>query len=177
MSVLDRAELLYDHHQIDRSLTQMANQIAHDLPGPLTVIGVMTGALVTMGHLLVKMPQEVTVDYLHISRYKNNLEGSEQLDWLAYPATNLKNKTVLIVDDIFDEGVTLAAAKQYCLDRGASLVKSCVLINKERPRGNVEPDYFAMRVPDRYVFGFGMDYQQLYRNQAGIYSLHLDDQP
>ena len=175
--LFDRSEMLYDFTQIDRALSEIANAINTDIKDELIVIGIMTGAVVVMGHLLTKLPHNVIVDYLHVSRYHDSIKGQDQLQWRSYPSTPLEGKQVLLVDDIFDEGVTLHTAKQYCLSKGASLVKTCSLVNKihDRKQGNTV-DYCALEIPDRYVFGFGMDYRQHFRNAPGIFALHPDDQ-
>lgn len=171
-NIVTRSICLYTASDIDDALKNVSKQLAKDLPGPLTVIGIMTGAAVTLGHLLTKLTQEVTVDYLHLSRYQDNLKGGEQLHWLAYPGSDLQGATILLVDDIFDEGITLEAAKSYCEAQGAKQVVSCVLVNKLHERKDSRTvDYAALTVPDCYVFGFGMDYQQKYRNLPGIYQL------
>lgn len=176
-ALFDRSEILYDSHQIGRALDEMASTINTDIKGELVVIGIMTGAVVVMGHLLTRLSHHLTVDYLHISRYHNDLTGRDQLQWHSYPLTMLNGKQVLLVDDIFDEGITLNAAKEYCLSKGATLVRTCSLVNKVHDRKHTNTiDYCALNVPDRYIFGFGMDYCQYFRNTPGIFALHPDDQ-
>lgn len=170
---LQTVDLLYDVTCIDQALTAMAALIETDYSDktPL-VIGVMNGAVVTLGHLLPKLNGLVEVDYCHATRYGENTLGGD-IDWLAHPQKSLKDRHVLLVDDIFDEGVTLKHIAAYCHSQGAADVKTAVLLDKQHFR-KVEGftvDYAALTVEDRYVFGFGLDYKGLYRNAAGIFAI------
>jgi len=185
MSLLDSSELagatcLYSFAQIDNALTTLAQAITAEYctthsnasSESVLVIGVMTGAIVVMGHLLPKLDIPIEVDYIHVSRYGDKLQG-EQLNWLAYPKQPLNGRSILLIDDIFDEGVTLQAVTRYCYEQGAHTVKSCVLLDKQHPRkvSHYSVDYTALHVVDRYVFGFGLDHANRYRNLPGIYAL------
>jgi hypoxanthine phosphoribosyltransferase len=131
----------------------------------------MNGAMIPMGMLLPELDFPLQVDYLHATRYRNETSGGE-LQWLASPKINLKDRTVLLVDDIHDEGITLEHIKTYCQDQGAAQVYSAVLVNKVHDRkNNTRADFIALEVPDRYVFGFGMDYKGMLRNASGIYAV------
>lgn len=170
---LSSMDLLYSLEQIDHALTQMADRINHDLANknPL-IIGVMNGAVVTMGHLLPKLTFMLEVDYCHATRYGEDTTGGD-MTWLARPNTVLQNRCVLLIDDIFDEGVTLKSIVHYCKQQGATEVYSVVLLDKQHDRkvAHFTVDYAALTIQDRYVFGFGLDYQGLYRNAQGIYAL------
>ena len=79
---------------------------------------------------------------------------------------------MLVVDDILDEGITLAALLNYCRDAGATEVLSAVLVRKDRPRSvDLIPDFVGLEIPNRYIFGYGMDYHGYWRNAAGIYAV------
>lgn len=170
---LRQVDTLYDVSAIDTALSVMAAQIDAEYAGktPL-VIGVMNGAVVTLGHLLPKLSTLVEVDYCHATRYGEHTSGGE-IDWLAHPHKPLKNRDVLLVDDIFDEGVTLKHIVNYCYAQGAANVKCAVLLDKQHDRkvSDFSVDYIALTVADRYVFGFGLDYKGLYRNAAGIFAI------
>jgi hypoxanthine phosphoribosyltransferase len=170
---LNQMELLYDVAAIDDALTAMSVLIdtEYENKTPL-VIGVMNGAVVTLGHLLPKLSTLLEVDYCHATRYGNDTSGGA-IQWLAYPQQSLTNRHVLLVDDIFDEGVTLKHIANYCYAQGAIDVKCAVLLDKKHDRkvNGFTVDYAALTVADRYVFGFGLDYKGLYRNVAGIFAI------
>jgi hypoxanthine phosphoribosyltransferase len=172
-SLLNQSEKIYDLAQIDQALASMSEQIDRDFSGkePL-VIGIMNGAIMTLGHLLPKLNCLLEVDYCHATRYGDNTSGGE-VTWLAYPQKKLQGRHVLLVDDIFDEGATLKCIAKYCKDQGAADVKSAVLLDKihNRKVAGFAVDYAALTVEDRYVFGFGLDYKGYHRNAAGIFAI------
>lgn len=171
--LLMSSDKLYDLTQIDQALTAMALEINEYFidKNPL-VIGVMNGAIVTLGHLLPKLTILLEVDYCHATRYGANTIGGD-VHWISHPQKQLQDRYILLVDDIFDEGVTLKHIAEYCITQGAVEVKSAVLLNKKHKR-KVEGftvDFSSITVEDRYVFGFGLDYNGLYRNAAGIFAV------
>jgi len=174
---LQSTEQLYSLKQLDESLNKMASLIVNDyLNEKLLVIGIMNGALITAGQLLPKLNLSVDVDYCHATRYGKDIVGN-QLEWLVYPRTSIAGRSVLLVDDIFDEGVTLKLIAEYCREQGAKDVRSAVLLNKDHQRkvDHFSVDYSALTIVDRYVFGFGLDYQGNYRNAPGIYVFTNED--
>jgi hypoxanthine phosphoribosyltransferase len=171
--VLDRAECLYSESQISSALSAMAGTIRQRLTGsnPL-VLCVMNGALVTTAQLVIRLSIPLQIDYLHVSRYQGKLNGG-RVQWRSEPQEALKGRTVLIVDDILDEGHTLEAVRDFCCKRGAARVLSAVLVQKrhDRKHPDVEADFVALTVDDRYVFGYGMDYEDHLRNLPEIYAV------
>jgi hypoxanthine phosphoribosyltransferase len=170
---LEEADKLFNLQAINDALELMASVISkeyHD-KNPL-VIGVMNGAVVTMGHLLPKFSFLLEADYCHATRYGKNTSGGE-ITWLAHPIKPLLNRHVLLIDDIFDEGVTLKHIAEYCKKQGALSVKTAVLLDKQHQRKveGFSVDYSALSVEDRYVFGFGLDYKGYYRNAPGVYAV------
>jgi len=163
--------------EITTALTGMAKSVASDYSSddskdkPL-VISVMNGGLITTGHFLTALEISVDVDYCHATRYGNQTSGGE-LQWLSHPRQSLVDRHVLLVDDIFDEGVTLQLITHYCIAQGAKSVKSAVLLDKQHNRkvAGFRPNYVALTIPDYYVFGFGLDYKGSYRNAPGIFAL------
>ncbi|HKJ94862.1 MAG TPA: hypoxanthine-guanine phosphoribosyltransferase [Gammaproteobacteria bacterium] len=172
-AVLDSAEVIHDASAIDPALDRMASAITEVLAGtrPL-VLGVMTGAIVPMGRLLPRLSFPLEVDYIHASRYHGSTMGRD-LVWLARPQTPLKGRTILVVDDILDEGHTLAGIIQECRDEGAAAVHTAVLVDKRHDRRvpGLTADFAGLTVPDRYVFGAGMDYRGYFRNVDGVYAV------
>ncbi|MGA9341867.1 MAG: phosphoribosyltransferase family protein, partial [Rhodanobacteraceae bacterium] len=118
----------------------------------------------------IKAPLEF--DYAHATRYRGATEGG-QLDWIRRPQLPLDAREVLLVDDILDEGHTLKAIRDDCLDRGARRVLIAVLCDKRHDRRvpGLVADFIGVEVPDRYVFGYGMDYHEQGRNLPAIYAL------
>lgn len=136
---------------------------------PLLVC-IMTGGVVPFGKLLPRLQFPLEIDYVHATRYAGQLAGGE-LRWKAGPSVDPRGRAVLLVDDIFDEGTTLAAIEQRYVDAGAASVHKAVLVVKRRPRTqNITVDFVGLEVPDRYVFGYGMDYKGYLRNAPGIFA-------
>lgn len=174
--VLRKAQLLYSQSEIERVLDRMAREITAKLAdaNPL-LLCVLNGALIPMGHLLTRLNFPLRHDYIHASRYRGETSGKE-LEWISKPHTPLQNETILIVDDILDEGVTLAEIVKACRNAGAKDIFTAALVEKRHERGNgFVCDFVGLEVEDRYVFGFGMDYQGYLRNVPGIYALNEVD--
>ena len=115
----------------------------------------------------------VQAEYLHATRYRQETTGGI-LEWKLQPEADMKGRTVLIVDDILDEGTTLCAIADYCLAHGASEVLTAVLVDKEhdrKARPGLKADFTGLYVEDRFLFGYGMDYKGYWRNAPGIYAV------
>lgn len=176
--VVSRATELYASYQIEAALENMAKTITKDLQDlDPVILCVMIGGVVLTGKLLTRLDFHLQVDYVHATRYQGKTTGN-QLIWMNEPKVDLKNKAVLVVDDILDGGITLAEIMQYCKDKGASVVKSAVLVDKltaRLPGGLANADYIGVTVEDYYVYGYGMDYKGYLRNAPGIYALAKED--
>ena len=170
--VYAQADCLYTLAEVEQALDRMADQINRDFADkyPL-VLGVMNGALSTLGYLLQRLPFLLEVDYLHATRYTGQLEGSDVM-WKRYPEVSMEGRHILLVDDILDRGITLAAIVQHCKAAGAVDVRIAVLTEKLLANHTpaIAADYVALQVPDRYVFGYGMDYEDHWRNAPGIFA-------
>lgn len=169
--VLRQADRLYAPEAVEAALDRMAREITERLThtNPLLVC-VMTGGVVPFGKLLPRLQFPLEIDYVHATRYGEKLHGGE-LDWRVGPAQNPRGRTVLLVDDILDEGDTLAAIEARYRADGANEVYKAVLVVKSRPRSNsIAVEFKGLDVPDRYVFGYGMDYKGYLRNAPGIYA-------
>ncbi|HEY0634617.1 MAG TPA: hypoxanthine-guanine phosphoribosyltransferase [Gammaproteobacteria bacterium] len=170
--VYDEAECLHDRAQVETAIKRMAEQITTELRSDNPVVlCVMSGALIPAGLLLTHLDFPLEVDYLHATRYCGATAGGE-LNWLARPRTSLRDRTVLVVDDILDEGLTLAEILAECHKQGARKVVCAVLVEKKHERKNgLKADFVGLEVADRYVFGFGMDYKEYLRNAPGIFAV------
>lgn len=170
--VYREADCLYTDEQVKAAIVRMAAEISERIAGsdPL-VLCVMTGAVVPMGQLLTHLDFPLQIDYVHATRYRGATAGGE-IHWLAQPRTPLDGRVVLVVDDILDEGATLAAIIDECHRAGAAEVYSAVLVEKMHDRKNgLEADFVGLQVEDRYVFGYGMDYKDYLRNAPGIFAV------
>ena len=167
----DKAELIHDAGQIDLAVDRMAEAISADLADrdPI-LICVMNGGLVPSALLMTRLSFPLRVDYLHATRYRERTFGTD-LDWKKQHELSLQGQTLLVVDDILDEGYTLEAVLDFCRCQGAADVRSAVLVEKRHQRGtDLRADYVGLEVPDRYVFGYGMDYKGYWRNAPGIFA-------
>ena len=176
LEVFHRADLLHDASAVDAALGRLAAAITKELRNadPL-VITIMQGGVVTTGLLLPRLDFPLQVDYLHATRYASGTRGGE-IHWIVRPTRPLDGRTLLLIDDIFDEGHTLAAIQRDCLAAGARRVYSAVLVNKRHDRkADYRPDFVGLEVGDRYVFGYGMDYREYLRNAPGIYAVSEPD--
>lgn len=177
-AVRERAVLLYGPEEINQALDRMAAAIEAELVGTLPVVlCILTGGIIPTGHLLTRLTLPLEIDYLHASRYRGRTTGGEQVDWVCKSQIPLQGRTVLVIDDILDEGNTLGAVIDYCRRAGAARIYTAVLIEKrhERRLPGISADFTGLQVDDRYVFGFGMDYHGYMRNLNGIYALGAGD--
>ncbi len=172
LRVLDTADLLCSAADVSGAVARMAREITAALAErfPL-VLCVMRGSVVFAGQLLPQLRFPLEFDYLELTRYREATHGGE-IEWKVTPGTSVAGRVVLIVDDILDEGHTLAAIRDKLVEAGASRVLSAVLAEKNTGRAKpVSADFIGVRLPDRYVFGFGMDVSGAWRNLPEIYAL------
>ena len=173
---LRRSDVVHDRQAIERAIVEMAVRIRNDYAGSVPVyLTVMHGGLPFAAQLALELGQrglDLEFDYLHASRYRGALSGGE-LHWKHRPATPLRGRRVLLVDDIVDEGHTLAQVREWVREQGASEVRIAALAVKQHNRcvEGLRADYAGLAVPDRYVFGYGMDYYEQGRNLPAIYAL------
>lgn len=174
--VQNNADCLYTAAQLDAAIQNMADAINNQLSAenPLCLC-VLNGAVVLTGKLLPLLTFPLNLDSVNASRYGNLTHGNE-IKWLYRPATSVADRTILILDDILDHGITLAAIKQDCVTRGAKIVYSAVLVNKlidqEKP---LQADFIGVNADNRYLFGYGMDYKGYLRNAPGLFACNLID--
>jgi len=170
--ILQHAELLYPAEQVQASLHKVAQQINAALAGthPL-VLSVMGGAVVFTGQLLPLLDFPLDFDYVHVSRYGDATQGGK-ICWKVEPCENVRGRVVLVLDDILDEGHTLAALRQRVMELGASRFYSAVFADKRHGRAKpIHADFVGMELPDRFVFGYGMDIEGAWRNLPAIYAV------
>jgi hypoxanthine phosphoribosyltransferase len=172
LAVYKKAEQLYSPEDVDAAYDRMSEAITRRLSGtdPI-VLCVMNGGLIPAGHLLTRLDFPLWIDYIHATRYRGDTSGGE-LHWFKSPEVPLDGRSVLIVDDILDEGITLAAIVEACKANGAAEVCTAVLVEKIHARGNgIKADFVGLQTEDHYLFGCGMDYKGYLRNVPGIYAV------
>jgi hypoxanthine phosphoribosyltransferase len=171
-TVYEKSTRLFTTKEVEAALDRMAiniHQQLHD-KNPI-LLCVMVGGLVPMGNLLPRLDFPLEVDYVHATRYRGEIYGGK-LEWRVRPSVNLEGRTVLIVDDILDGGLTLAAILKEVKAMGALEVYTAVLVDKHHKRvenGLMKADFVGLEVDDHYIFGYGMDYNEYLRNAPGIF--------
>lgn len=172
--ILSNSEEIIPSQAVEAALNEMAVVIKNDLShtDPVVLV-VMNGALIPGGLLLSRLNFPFRIGYLHATRYRGETTGGD-LHWVAPPSIPVDGEFVLLVDDIFDEGTTLEAITKSLLDMGATKVCTATLFNKvhDRKPKDFKVDYIGLDVPDRYVFGCGMDCNEYWRNLDSIWALN-----
>jgi hypoxanthine phosphoribosyltransferase len=171
--VLARADLIHDQPTLADAIARIGREIDIWLDGaPAVFLTVMQGALPFAGQLATQIRAPLLFDYVHATRYRGKTSGAE-LHWIKRPATSLAGATVLLVDDILDEGHTLVAIRGALMSFGPASLRVAVLAEKlhgRRASGAVA-EFIGLAVPDRYVFGCGMDYKEYWRQLPAIYAV------
>lgn len=171
-AMLENAELIHSREEVSAAIGRVALEITRRLGEryPL-VLSVMGGAVVFTGQILPLLRFPLDFDYVHASRYGNATRGTE-LTWKVLPNESVKGRVVLVLDDILDEGRTLAAIRDKLLDMGAAEVYTAVLTDKDTGRAKpLQADFVGLHLPNRFVFGCGMDAHGAWRNLPEIYAL------
>lgn len=174
-AILDSAELIHSAETITAAVSRLAAEITEKLGDSNPVLlCVMSGGVPFAGHLMTQLQFPLDFDYLHVTRYGQDTAGGA-LSWRAAPWTPVKGRTVLVVDDILDEGLTLAAVHERMLQLGATACYTAVVADKLNGKSKpIRADFVALTVPDRFVFGYGMDVRGAWRNLPAIYAMKED---
>lgn len=173
--ILESAEMIYSAEAVADTVRRMAAEITAVLSdkNPL-VLSVMGGAVVFTGQLLPLLNFPLDFDYLQVSRYHGQTCGGE-IRWKVEPEKQVHGRVVLVLDDILDEGITLAAIREWVIQHGAVACYSAVFADKQTGRPKpVSADFSGVVLPDRYVFGFGMDIYGAWRNLPAVYAIAPD---
>lgn len=183
IKVRKNADVLASADEVACALSMLAQRITPVLAqaNPLVLV-VMNGGLVLAGQLLPKLDFPLELAYVHATRYGQACVGGAQLEWRVPPSQPLAGRHVLLLDDILDEGHTLAALIAHAREKGALSVYSAVLVHKNHERKavpNMRADFTGLELPDRFLFGCGMDYKGYWRNLPDILALkcHGYDKP
>lgn len=170
--VAAEADCLFTLAEVDAALDRMAADISALLADQNPVLlSVLNGGILPTAGLALRLRFPLEIDSVKAGRYQGDTSGGHEIRWLLKPATPLKNRMVLIVDDVLDEGITLAELRRYCLEEGAAAVYSAVLVEKRLDRDKpCRADFVGLEAENRYLFGYGMDYKDYLRNWPGIFA-------
>ena len=167
------ADLIYSSAEVEAAIVKMSQEITVVLEdkNPI-VLCLMIGGIVPTGKLLPLLNFPLQIEYVHATRYQGETDGGT-LHWIRKPTISLQDRHVLIIDDILDEGKTLMAIVEECKSNQAKTIRTAVLVDKQLNRERIfeKADFTGLTVPDRYVFGYGMDYKEYLRNAPGIFAV------
>jgi hypoxanthine phosphoribosyltransferase len=172
IEIFSGADIIHSAEMVSAAVSRVAAQITEKLEAlnPL-VLCVMSGGVPFAGHLMTQLHFPLDFDYIHVTRYGQETSGGA-LSWRSLPATSVEGRTVLVVDDILDEGFTLAAIVARLRELGAAACYTAVAAEKENGRKKpLQADFVALNVPDRFLFGYGMDVRGKWRNLPAIYAV------
>jgi hypoxanthine phosphoribosyltransferase len=178
--LLARAEELVSADTVQAAVRNVAEVLNSRFDSDSTgefplVLGVMGGAVVFTGHLLPQLRFPLEFDYIHVTRY-GDLDRGGEVVWKVIPRQNVAGRTIIVVDDILDEGETLAHVKQRLLDMGAAEVILAVFADKDLGRKKpVQADIVGLTIPNKFVVGFGMDAHGYWRNLPGLWVIKEED--
>lgn len=172
---IDFGKPLFTREEIQRKIQELGGRISSDYAEKdLLVVGVLKGALFFMSDLLRSLRISVRMDFIHCT--SSSSQGDHPVRMLSDIKEDIKGKDVLLIEDIMDSGVTIHYLKKMLLDRGPASLKVCVLLDKaDRRQVPIEADYAGFRIPNKYVVGYGLDYQDRYRNLPYIAVLPHDE--
>ena len=162
----DLERVLFDEPTIHRRLDEIAAQISKAYQDKeLTVIAVLNGSLMFMADLLRRIPLPLKLDCLSVASYHGKAQTSGEIIFKQIAPPDVKDRHVLILDDILDSGHTLAAIREKLETAQPRSIRVCVLLSKKKQRAReVEADYFGFEIEDEFVVGYGLDYDERYRN-------------
>jgi hypoxanthine phosphoribosyltransferase len=171
-ALIRKSSVIYSEIEIKTVIKNIADQVNQTIKtDDLYVLCVMNGALIFAGQLLPRLEKNIQYSYIHATRYAASLTGGP-IHWLVKPPIDIEGKTVLILDDILDEGITLREIAATCLAMKAKAIYTAVLFDKEITKEkSYFPNFIGLKVPNRFVFGYGLDCKGLGRNLPHLYAL------
>ena len=169
-----RLSLLIDETEIKSRVREIAESVERDFEDAedLVVVGLLKGAFVFTADLVREIKRHVKVDFMWVSSYGVGMESSGEVKIKKDLDLDIEGRSVLLVDDILDTGITLERVHQILLNRRPAVLRSCVLLDKkERRKVDYSADYVGFEVPDKFLVGYGLDWGDLGRNLPGIYAV------
>jgi hypoxanthine phosphoribosyltransferase len=161
--------------QVEGAYQRLADELApHVAAGDPLLVGILLGGMIPLVQVTARLRGDLEMDVCRVGRYGHRTRGGVP-EWQSPPQVALGGRNVILVDDIFDEGVTLEFVADYCHRMGARAVRTLVLVRKQHPRPvtGLVPDHVGMDVGDEYVFGCGMDYQGRWRHLDEIWGVKV----
>ncbi len=162
----DIERVLISEEQIAQAVQKIAKQIEEDYEGKeVLFVGLLKGSVAFMADLIKAYTKACTIDFMAVSSYGAGTESSGRVNIIKDLSQPIDGKDIVIVEDIIDSGNTLSFIKAYFAAKNANSVKICTLLNKpERRVVNIDVDYIGYEIPDEFVVGYGLDYNEHYRN-------------
>lgn len=175
----DKVRTLLTRARIERRILEMGKEIRRDFPGEmLHLVGVLKGAVFFLSDLARAIPGDVSFDFIAVSSYGKDTHSSGQVKLAKDLDASIEDKTVIVVEDILDTGMTLQYLLRVFEQRKPKRLRVAVLLDKpERRIADVRADYVGFAIPNEFVVGFGLDYGERYRNLPEVGVLTLDSQP
>jgi hypoxanthine phosphoribosyltransferase len=169
----DLDEILLTEEQIQQRLDELAAEIRRDYDGKdLILIGVLTGTVLFMADLVRRLPIPLRLDYIGVSSYRGGTQTTRDLVVTKSLKLEVRDRHVLVVDDILDSGLTLGKVQEIVRQLQPRDLRLCVLLEKDIPHeDNVRADYVAFHIPNKFVVGYGLDYEERYRNLPFVATL------
>ena len=176
-AIVQRAKCIHSEAEVEEAIDILAEQIRERLgdKNPI-LLCVMNGGFILTAGLATRLQFPLQLDYVHATRYREETSGAE-LQWKSHPSIDMEGRVVIVVDDIFDEGITLEKVVSYCTEQNVAKVYTAVLINKihNRKQSQLKVDFIGLEIEDLYLYGYGMDYKGYLRNAAGIFAIADED--
>ncbi len=172
-ALIRKSSVIYSEIEIKTVIKNIADQVNQTIKtDDLYVLCVMNGALIFAGQLLPRLEKNIKYSYIHATRYAASLTGGP-IHWLVKPSKDIEGETVLILDDILDEGITLREIVTTCEAMKAKAIYTAVLFDKDIVKEkSYIPNFIGLKVPNRFVFGYGLDCKGLGRNLPHLYALN-----
>src|SRR5712671_3953581 len=171
----ERVRVLITGGRIQRRIQALAAEIRKDFPGePLHLVSVLKGGVFFLTDLARNIPGEVSFDFIAVSSYGEKTHSSGQVRLTRDLDSSIEGKTVIVVEDILDTGMTLQYLLRLFQQRKPRRIRVAVLLDKpERRIAKVRADYVGFKIPNEFVVGYGLDYAERYRNLADVGVLTL----
>jgi hypoxanthine phosphoribosyltransferase len=173
--MVESVRTLISHSDIQRRIAEMAREIRRDFPTePLHLVGVLKGSVFFLTDLARQISGDISMDFIAVSSYGNRTETSGEVKLTRDLDSSIEGKTVIVVEDILDTGMTLQYLLRVFEQRKPRRLRVAVLLDKpERRIAKVRADYIGFKIPNEFVVGYGLDYSERYRNLADVGVLTL----
>jgi len=173
IKIPEHFQLLITSEEIEKRVQELADEISQDFEGKtLHMVGVLKGATVFLSDLVRKMSVPTTIDFLAVASYGSSTESSGVVRMLKDLDENVESRDVMIVEDIVDTGLTLKYIEEIIRGRKVASLTKCTLLDRpDRRKVPVSVDYIGFTIPDKYVVGYGLDFEQKWRHLPAIYAI------